>query len=86
MKVRVDNHLQKGDLAKYKKEHPSATMVMTTTPWLIKYINVVFVRVDAITEGQIKQEYDIKNEKLGKIEKIYKYDFRDGETLEQPTP
>lgn len=59
-------------------------MVVTTAPCPVKYINIVFARVDAVTNGRCKQEAKIKEVKLVEIEKIYKYHFRNGINTETP--
>lgn len=53
LKMRVDNHLQRGELTKYKKEPISSSMVEIAPPYPIKYINAIFARVDVVTKGQL---------------------------------
>lgn len=87
MKVRVDNHMQKGELSKYMKESSSTAVVETIASRQTRYINIVFTRVDVFTRGQRMQEYNVKIEKLEEIEKIYKFNFKNGinmETIKKP--
>lgn len=61
--------MQKGALSKYKKYSSASVVIVTSAPRQTRYINVVFVRVDAITKGRWMKEYDVKREKLEEIEK-----------------
>lgn len=64
-------------------------MVILAVTKPIKDINPIFARVDALTKGQMKQEYNIKKKKLADKEQIYKFYYRDGinsETMEHPNP
>lgn len=44
--------LQTGELTKYKKYTTSFVLVIAMAPCQVKYINVIFVWVDAITKGR----------------------------------
>lgn len=54
LKVRVDNHLQRCELTKYKKNISSSALVVATVPHQVEYINALFVRVDTVTKGRQK--------------------------------
>lgn len=51
LKVRVDRHHQKGEPTEYKKEQSYSVMVVSVVPGPIKYINMAFTRVNAVTKG-----------------------------------
>lgn len=73
----LDNRMQRGKLSKYGKEPSSSALVIMLAPQEIKYINVVFVRIDVVTRARIMKGYEVKKERLEEIEHVYKFNFRD---------
>lgn len=89
LKELVDNHMQKGELSKYRKIFTSTVMVAIAIPRHTRYINVVFTRVDVVNKGNIMWGYKVKREQLDEIKKIYKFNFKVGintKTMEKPNP